>query len=77
MSRSAERDARLDVTVAHGGHPDEATLSAIGQAVRTVLAVPASAATVTTPAWRRAARIEALGARRVHTLVALSADVRS
>jgi len=77
VSRSAERDERLDVTVAHGGHPDEATLSAIEQAVCTVLAVPSSAATVATPAWRRAARIEALGARRVDSLAALSADVRA
>ncbi len=77
MSRSPERGARLDVSVVRGGDPDEATLSAIEQAVRTVLAVPSSAATVATPAWRRAARIEALGARRVDSLAALSAEVRA
>ena len=77
MSDAPLGDLRLDVTVVRGGHPDAATLGAIEQAVRSVLAAPASDPAGGMPAWRRAARLEAVGARRVCTLAGLAERART
>jgi hypothetical protein len=76
VTSTPRTSTRLRVDVMRGGRPDEATLAAIEQAVRTVLSRTQHRGAEQMPAWRHAARLEGTTSVRIGTRVQAQASRR-